>query len=334
MSKDDTTMLKGIAILMMLWLHLFSNQAFAADCTPLLWFNGTPVATIFARACGPVDFFLVCSGYGLAYVYHRNKLNLASQARRLRRLYLNYWLILAIFVAIGCFVNPERFPGSLSTFIKNFTGWDTNAYDHPAWFLFPYALLSLSSPVIFKVIDRLGKVKATVVALVLSYASMFVISRYIAPANNQHEWYAMIFTYFDLMFPFVFGAAINYQFEGNKKITISKLHKHQPLVIVLLISWFAVHMITGSAAVGPFFFVAFMIIYLNLNIRGIFRKVLLELGRKSMPMWLIHAFFYSYLCHDFVFSFRYPLLIFLALVAMSYLAAIVILQISKKIIRR
>lgn len=333
MSKEDTTILKGIAILLMLFLHLFSNPATAADYTPLLWIGSTPFATIFARACNPVNFFLVCSGYGLAYVYHNGKLNVASQWRRILKLYLNYWLILIIFVSIGCFVQPTRFPGSLTIAIENFTGLNTDGYDHPAWFLLPYSLLSLSSLWIFKAMDKLGIIKSLIVSFFLTFGSMVVISLYIAPNNYHHKWFTIIFTYFDLIFAFVLGACINYKFEKGK-ITINKLVNNQWLTILLLICWFAIHMLTGSAAFNPFFLIAFMIIFLNLKFKGVIRKVLLELGRKSMPMWLTHAYFYGYLCHDFIYGFKYSLVIFLILVLVSYLTAIVIQKLSHYTIER
>lgn len=77
-----------------------------------------------------------------------------------------------------------------------------------------------------------------------------------------------------------------------------------------------------------------MFIFLNLKISGYLRRVLVELGKKSMPMWLIHAFYYTYLCPDFIYGFKYPLLIFFVLVVISYLSAKVILQISKSTINK
>lgn len=214
MSKDDTATLKGIAILMMLFLHLFAKQGTIGLYTPLITINGVPFAAIFARACNPVPFFLVCSGYGLAYVYHHRRLGLRSQGRRLLKLYLNYWLILAIFVTIGSFVKPDRFPGSIGTFIENFTGWNTDGYDHPAWFLLPYAILSLTSPWIFRAMDKLGLAWSLAVSCFLCYVSMTITSLYIAPGGHQHEWYSIVISYFGLLFYFVLGAFLNYRLGG------------------------------------------------------------------------------------------------------------------------
>lgn len=175
--------------------------------------------------------------------------------------------------------------------------------------------------------------QSIVVSFVLSFASMAVISLYIAPANAQHAWFSIIFTYFDMLFAFVLGACINYKLEVGT-ITIPRLQDNQTLTFVFLVAWFAIHLLTGSAAVGPFFLMAFMVIFINLEIKGIVRKVLLELGRKSMVMWLVHAFYYAYLCHDFIYGFKYPLLIFLVLILVSYLTAIVIQWVSKHTIDR
>lgn len=49
-----------------------------------------------------------------------------------------------------------------------------------------------------------------------------------------------------------------------------------------------------------------------------------QLGDKSMDMWMIHTWFSSYLFHDFIYGFRYPVLIFVVLAIVSYLSATVV----------
>ncbi|NPD53892.1 hypothetical protein [Prevotella sp. MGM1] len=45
MRKNTTLQLKGIAILLMLWLHLFSDEKLTATCVNTIWFwNGMPLA--------------------------------------------------------------------------------------------------------------------------------------------------------------------------------------------------------------------------------------------------------------------------------------------------
>ena len=75
MLKEDTLFLKGIAISMMLWLHLFSNIEIIEECEhSLLFLNGKPlvyVLTKIASCCVPLYIFL--GGYGLAKTYQNKK---------------------------------------------------------------------------------------------------------------------------------------------------------------------------------------------------------------------------------------------------------------------
>lgn len=320
-------MLKGIAILMMLFLHLFSDPGFADTAKPLLWVGNLPFATVFTRACNPVGFFLVCSGYGLAYSHLRSKLSCAGQLRRVVRLYLNYWLILFIFVGAGSIFLPEYYPGDFGMIVANVSGWNVDGYNHPAWFLLPYCLLSLSSPFIFRVVDRIGLKWSLVISLVLSMVSMYATSRYIAPLNLHHEWYSLVVAYFNLLFSFLVGGAICY-LHTKKGVTVGWLKNHQYRVILLVPAWFGVHCLSGSAALGPVFLCLFMLLFVNAEIRGTGGKVLVELGKKSMVMWLIHAFIYGRFFHDLIYGFDYPVLIFLALVLSSYLLAIPVMHLS------
>ena len=66
MTKEQTTYIKGIAILMMLFLHLF-NHWNPGEYSAWLYIGELPLVNIIARACSPVGIFLMLSGYGLHY---------------------------------------------------------------------------------------------------------------------------------------------------------------------------------------------------------------------------------------------------------------------------
>lgn len=324
-------MLKGIAIMMMLWLHLFSNSSFANEATCLFWIGNTPFATIVTRACNPVSFFLVCSGYGLAYSFNAGKLTYSKQSKRIVRLYLNYWLITAIFVGVGSFTLPHLYPGDWCIVINNLTGWNVNHYNHPAWFLLPYCLLCISSPILFKIMHVLGRKKMLIISLLLSIVSMYVISRYIAPTKSYHEWYTIFITYFDLLFAFILGAFVFYYCKEHQ-LTSHYLYQHQTVVWVLFVVWFALHLLSGSALIGVLFLCTFVYLFIHLQIKGYLHNVLVELGDKSMVMWLIHAFIYGPFFHHFIYGCKYPILIFMALLLSSYVISIPIMWLSKRTI--
>lgn len=71
MSKEYTNYLKGAAILMMLFLHLFQNLEWDISLNCLLYVGDIPLIYYIARMCNPVPFFLILSGYGLYAVYFK-----------------------------------------------------------------------------------------------------------------------------------------------------------------------------------------------------------------------------------------------------------------------
>jgi membrane-bound acyltransferase YfiQ involved in biofilm formation len=83
---------KGVALLLLLWHHLFYLHP---EYGPLV-----QVTARLAKVC--VAVFVLLSGYGLAASVEPGTTSLAAFYReRLSKLYLNYWLIAAIFIGIG-----------------------------------------------------------------------------------------------------------------------------------------------------------------------------------------------------------------------------------------
>lgn len=143
--------MKGIAILFMVFAHLFNNMSLCGLCKPLLYIGDEPIVHYMIFAMNPVQFFIFLSGYGLYITYRKGR---KDNWRRVLKLYLHYWITLAIFVPVGCYVvGPATYPGSGQNILSNMIGW-TNTYNHETWFILPYALLALSAPAIFKMADR------------------------------------------------------------------------------------------------------------------------------------------------------------------------------------
>ena len=71
MSRQYTNYLKGIAILLMVCLHLFKPSNDIWNLSHLFTIGGTPLVAYLTRMCNPVHFFLILSGYGLYAVYSK-----------------------------------------------------------------------------------------------------------------------------------------------------------------------------------------------------------------------------------------------------------------------
>jgi peptidoglycan/LPS O-acetylase OafA/YrhL len=99
LSINDTFLIKGIAICLMLWHHLFYlNPEYGTFVFQL---------GLLGKVC--VALFLFVSAYGLTIQYGKtdDKSALAIfqfQAKRFVKFYANYWFIFCVFVPLGVFL--------------------------------------------------------------------------------------------------------------------------------------------------------------------------------------------------------------------------------------
>lgn len=142
LTKKESLQMKGAAILIMVFLHLFINPSNVALCQNYFLGRGEPVVSQLAKFAGIcVSLYLFLSGYGLYITYCRNS-NIQFW-KRILKLYLNFWIVFVIFISLATYLYPDRYPGSWTAFLNNVTGWYTT-YNGEWWFLFPYVLLLLS----------------------------------------------------------------------------------------------------------------------------------------------------------------------------------------------
>lgn len=89
MTKQESLEFKGIAILLMLLLHLFNTQERVAECTTFINFwNHKPLVFALSRVgsfCVPLYIFL--SGYGLFTLYEKTQEHTMSPIRRSLKLF-------------------------------------------------------------------------------------------------------------------------------------------------------------------------------------------------------------------------------------------------------
>lgn len=324
-SKDRSTLIKGIVITMMVFLHLF-NKSNTDLCTNLLYIGGEPFAKWLSHACSPVWFFVLLSGYGLAYTYEKGNLQFMKQLRRIFKLYLHYWLILAAFLLLGWYLYPDRYPGSWDRLFVNMTGWKTS-YNYEMWFLLPYSLVALTSRYIILGIERIGYVKATLATIFFSLAASYTISRYHETVLAEYPILSLCAVYVQFLYPFTVGVVF-----CRAKIQLSY---QLPTWLTLIIMVILVSLVCSiRISVWGYVYVPLMIIlFSQLQLPKLLNSIFMELGRKSMAIWMIHTWFCCYLFRTEVYSLKYPLLILVGVLIISYLTAIPFMWIAKKCLR-
>ena len=117
-SLQKSNQLKSIAILMMLFLHLF-NRDYSGLFEPLIFMGQNPLSyyiSLFCDACVPIFAFV--SGYGLYYKYSQNHSTFKKDnVNRLKKLYINYWIIIILFVVLLGYLLTEPGHGIIPNFV-------------------------------------------------------------------------------------------------------------------------------------------------------------------------------------------------------------------------
>lgn len=242
-----------------------------------------------------------------------------SRWSRLINLVLHYWLILLFFVTIGAFLVPMKYPGTMWHVLENLTAFNTS-YNSEHWFLFPYVLLAISAPWLFRLCNK----NKTSIILGISYAmylmTCFLISRYGETYLYTHMFVYHPILYGSLLFNFLLGA-LAYKKDWLKILNNCAFSQWAWLILILLC---VVRCCLETGAFHNLYVFAFMWIWLQI-VRPMWLKAfLIHMGKHSMNMWLIHSFFCYYIFHDWIYGFQYPLLIYVVLLLVSYLSSCVI----------
>ena len=169
LSKSDTTGIKGIAILFMLWHHLFLHSTEYGALTQSL-------AIVF-KVC--VALFLFVSGYGLTKQYSGlEKRNVQTTIKFLLRRFINFflpfWFCFILVVVIGNFCGYtfyDAYPATRNTLkciILDFFGqMGYDSYLKPWWFNKMIIQLYLVFPFLFLLLYNRYSAIIGLVAIVL-----------------------------------------------------------------------------------------------------------------------------------------------------------------------
>lgn len=136
-----------------------------------------------------------------------------------------------------------------------------------------------------------------------------------------HQWAYMPEHYFELLCPFMLG------YYCAKYVNVSilrhKLGTGWKVSFLLLLSVVLMMFVTSvlSVILYPFYVSMFSLLFSIIEKPRWFSVLLKSVGETSTSMWFLHAYFCWYFIPEYIYYFKYPLLVFLALVLFSYTTA-------------
>lgn len=346
LTRDDTTVMKGIAICCMLMHHLwyFPSRIANAPLENLFTIFGisTPVYFgLFGNICVPMFFFF--GGYGIYKSNYGKKYDLIV---RLKKLYFAYWKVFLIFIPIGFIFFSSQTPYSTDFFVhtrfsnfsskelvSNFLGF-TASYNREWWFLSSYAFALLTFPIIRGIIDRFSaKTNILIVIIVtLLLTNIFPgirLSKTLGVLGSN----MLYFKFFCQSAPYAacfWMGAVTARNGLLDRLNESAKKNNLLNPVTDIAIWFIVIFLRQSElglSFDIFYIPALTVASIDLLSRvKKLKKGFGQLGRQSTSMWLIHPFFCYYFgtIAKVVTAPRHIILCLLVLIAMSYLASVIV----------
>jgi len=324
-SKDCTLAIKGIAIILLLWHHLFWKnytmvQSFSIGEVNLLAFSAQA-----SNLC--VSLFFLLSAYGLTVTYKKwnaqKKSDFSFIADRYISLLAGFVLICVFGYVSGAFLDRnliDIYGGTAKSFFLvpiDMLGlarlFDVETFNPTWWYMSLAAILIFVFPVAYKYIKKYGIAAVLSLSFLLlipqgagmvQYFAVASVGIYLANINGFVRLADMKLLKTKWLNKIIKFALISFSFAVLIILRMSVLEDFDQAVdglIAVLISWFALE---------------FLLLIKPLKI------ILVFLGKHSANVFMTHTLFYSYYFKDFYYSFKNPFLVFAVLLLTSLLFSV------------
>ena len=331
--KSETLQLKGIAIFIMVFLHLFKQRENVDLCLTYIDLFGEPLISQlvkFTEICVPLYLFL--SGYGL-YILFQREGNI-HPLKRIFKLYLHLWVVILCFIPLACIVAPSSYPKSVWIFLENFIAWKPS-YNWEWWFIFPYVLLLSVANYLFRCVQRWNLICILLVSGFI-YVSSYLCISVCKPLLKEFYILSHIMESLRMSSSFLWGAMfVKYDIIDKIKNTIH-LERRWKNIILLLLLLLAIGLraLIPIHAISVFFMIFLVCWFALIDKSKIVESLLMKIGGHSTNIWLVHTFFCYYLFHDFIYSLRYPVVILVVVLVFSLISSMLLGKIYQSIERK
>lgn len=319
-TQKQTDIAKGEAVCLMFAHHLFNFPSRLVDGSTyvqiLPFLNLEAILGAFGKIC--VAIFLFLSGYGMFLGYLRaKKTPMVYVLKKLKDLYLTYWLYFLIFVPIGIWffkdatlLNSQelRYSTEPFTLIGNFLGF-RSTYNEEWWFIRLFLTMLVVSPIYLKLTQRNP--------ILTAFLSLIIFSLNLK--LDKMIDFQFCFWQISLALGMV-CAKINF-FSSD---LIKELEKMGAIgVVAILLICFLIRHQFGE---GCDFLLVPWFIYASVKAATLLKlaSVFSWLGQYSFPLWLVHSFFCYYYFQPIVYGLKWSPLVFLTLMTLSLISVLAI----------
>lgn len=316
-NREQTTIIKGIAITMMILFHLFGcNDSYEQSH---LYTSYSHIPHLFSLFCGnTVAAFVLITGYATSLKKNYDNLNIKQIFKKTFKLYITTWIIDIIFIPIILLTDQATF--SLNVLLKTILCLPVS-YNSMYWYIPAYIILLL----LYKPIIKLNNYYWFPIILLILIVNVYNPLKEIGLLNFYLKNILNLLPFLKI------GTTIHYisdRYLHLTKLNILLAISLPPIIGMCLLSY------KIDIIYSVFCLIAlpsFLIGVININ-SSMIKKFFILLGNQSMIIWLSHGFLFYYY-YKFFYAPKFWLLIFISFLFSSYLVSIVLQKIVKIIIK-
>lgn len=328
----QTNIAKGVALLLLLWHHLFfSSPEVSALYTSLFTISGRQGEAYIADFCKVcVAMFIVLSGYGLFKSYDKGKSKTSSSflyapsyvIRHIINLLSDYWFIMIIFVPMGLAFGRKfyiLYGNDVFKYLADIFGVSYFAYGFTStmneswWFMSIILFFYLIFPILYRLEKISGELLLTISAILL----------FIVPQFKDFTFWLLAFS---------IGI---YMADKGILDSLGAYYKNKffvPLITcasaIFFFGYMRVHFfeLMGDALFAvPFIILSFTV----LSKISVLNTFLEYIGRYSGLIYMFHSFIHCYYFKNFIYSFKYSFLIYFVFLAICYVVAVALTKLKQ-----
>ena len=289
-TKNHTLISKGVAMILMLILHLFYWQDYEQYTAPIILPNGHSIPwTIGSIGNICVSMFLFLSGYGMYYVQKKIKnFSFRNAGIRIKNIWIQYAVITVTIVALGVTFGIGEY--DFKNVMLNVFALDYS-YNKFAWFVITYIVIILVFPVVNRFYKRMS-LPMEVIG-VIGIKVLITIINYVLQSHFKVNTiiYKVCIEPFMFLPVFLIGyiCAKHFIFEKIIKELNEKVPKYKKMVLSMILAAVVVFIIFVPNTIfdnitAPI--ICFTVSYIFYE--NVIGKVFISLGKHATNMWLIH----------------------------------------------